>query len=574
MLKAFSSNTTIDILLIIFVVIALLALLVFSILFFVHLALNRKLEKTMKEFNELMNRYSNSSFSYLESLSKANKELVHLASKLGSIRKFYGEQLNTLQKKIKTLNLYDLYFDLDSERKLLKQVIDDIKVCKNLDNFINQLYNSSTIYNNNASSLITKFRITFDNIKNFYIKNLSNDFQQQVFLDLIDKCSDEIQSANEFQAYIDNENLLRSLQTINEINNNFFIIVNSAYAFIRAFYFLTNISKSLDDNISENYYKLNEKELNNVKLVQSNVRESFLSLKKAIQEFNINVIKLNIVSIAEQIEPALNLFSDSDRINLLIDNGINFVKETIDILNKNMNILNDGFCSIKNYFQSFNHNEVQNKIDDVNNNIKKITYHYELLIQDYTKQSYVLRISILGSILEMIKQIYDLQIQINNLHDDIMKKYKNAVKLIDEIADVKWTLIQFISYIKSQNMQIKDSTSTIIENNLKEINNVEQMVFSNYILNYQKANDDLENIKNELESIYKLYVTNISFKQFARSLIFFTNKYRYESNEINVAINAAQDLYNNKKFKDSVDTLLPVVEHIKSSAASNKIKFN
>ena len=61
---------------------------------------------------------------------------------------------------------------------------------------------------------------------------------------------------------------------------------------------------------------------------------------------------------------------------------------------------------------------------------------------------------------------------------------------------------------------------------------------------------------------------------YAKNLIFFANKYRYEDETISNAIDESEEFYNQNNFAKAIDTLLDVLEYIKLSAQQNKIKFN
>ena len=65
-----------------------------------------------------------------------------------------------------------------------------------------------------------------------------------------------------------------------------------------------------------------------------------------------------------------------------------------------------------------------------------------------------------------------------------------------------------------------------------------------------------------------------SIQVYARNLIFFANKYRYENDAIAKSINNSEELYKQHKYTDAIDALLPTLTYVKESAKQSHVKFN
>ncbi len=100
------------------------------------------------------------------------------------------------------------------------------------------------------------------------------------------------------------------------------------------------------------------------------------------------------------------------------------------------------------------------------------------------------------------------------------------------------------------------------------------MVTENYVCNFKVARDYLDQIKEDVKSLYDSHVMNKTLKLYAKHLIFFANKYRFEDENIYKSIDHAQELYNLEQYEHAIDHLLTTLEHVKDSAKANKIKFN
>ena len=152
-------------------------------------------------------------------------------------------------------------------------------------------------------------------------------------------------------------------------------------------------------------------------------------------------------------------------------------------------------------------------------------------------------------------------------------EYQTSIVLINDLFDLQWTLSQILSYKNTINPHDKDAIANISEN-LETANKLIDLIHKNYAFNYDYVCKTIETLKETIVSYYNdAYFDNIMC-YYLKSLIFSANKYRYEDKMIEDAITKAERLYQEKKYRDGIDVLYAVLEHIKNSAKINHIKFN
>ncbi|MCF0227978.1 MAG: hypothetical protein HUJ52_04100, partial [Malacoplasma sp.] len=161
------------------IAIAIVAVIIFAIYLIIviwHYSLSLKEKKSKTEFNALINEINTKNFNYLETLAKKNEQLQKAIKLIADINSFYKSQLDELQLKIVDLSCIIDRYQLWRADKLHKQIKEDIHKCEQIAYTINSIYSNSTDYSLVASRILAKYRVAYNDIKDFYLNNLSNSF--------------------------------------------------------------------------------------------------------------------------------------------------------------------------------------------------------------------------------------------------------------------------------------------------------------------------------------------------------------------------------------------------------------
>ncbi|ASJ89022.1 MAG: hypothetical protein B1217_0116 [Candidatus Malacoplasma girerdii] len=555
------------------IVILSITFLFFALIFSYQYFLYKKIKQLKKEYNKLINANTYGSLQYLQSLSANNDQFKQILSKIISLNKFYNEQLKQLKINIITTSFVHSEFKFNQTRKFITLVQKDLQKCHKLNEVMKELYSHSTSYTQEAAQLIAEFRITYDQIKNFYAKNLMNNYQQEKIFSFINKLSNQITFANEFQLKIDHDKLTKMVNEINETNQQFYKLITSTYIYNEAFLYLKRKQQKLAENIKNNLSLLRKGEINEVLKIQTNVDHQIQLLQTSLNELQFNKVNEFILLISEKIEPAVNIFNQNDEINLIIQNSLDYLRQSYDVLFENIKNVLQIFNEIKNYFHNYNDCEIENMLDDVYRSLRKNRMHYEQLTIQSKEENCFERINFIIELKDNLNQFKSWQKSFNNCLNEIINKHAKAINLINDVYELQLTLSQFYEL---NDYQISNSTLTleVINKDLKHLNKIITLITNNYALNHTIANNMVEHIKDDVKSLYNAHLMDKTLQMYAKNLIFFANKYRYEDETISNAIDESEEFYNQNNFAKAIDTLLDVLEYIKLSAQQNKIKFN
>ena len=538
-----------------------------------HFALTKKENKAKVEFNKLTNEIDVKNFNYLETLARKNDQLQKVIKLILEINTFYKNQLEELKLKLLDLSLVIDRYQLRRASKVLRQINKDVYKCKQLSIIIRTIYGNSTDYNLSASEILAKYRVAYNDIKDFYLSYLQESFKQKEFVNAIIKISEEITRADEFQTQLNNKDLITSMNNINELNKMFLRLVKLSHTYSYVIKYIVDMKKQLDDNLSANQKKLSKKELAEALRVSSHVKELIKSISKYLNELNFDSARVATRTATSQLEPAINLFKEYDRIVLLIDNGLGFAKISLDVIDKNIAELDHSFEVISKYFGNDNYDEMTNEINLIKASFKKIKINYYGLIKRKDQSESIDRISFLSDLFGLINNISDWEKSLNTLYQNIIHKYQASIDLLDKLYDLQWTLAQFVGLINDKVITIDQPTYVIVDAHLKTIKLIISKLNENYSSNFNSALDTVNNMEKDISNIYTLLEIESKIKDYAKSLIFYTNKYRLEDKEIASSLDKAEDLFKQSQYRKVIDLLLPVLNQIKRSAKASGYTF-
>lgn len=548
-------------------------LLFFTIMFTLQKSFLKKEQKVKEEYNEIAIFSISGGLNYLEALSKNNKQLEGIVSSIIEAKKFYKIQSDNLKVKIMKLTTFNRKFQFKSSKIILKQIEKDLVNCHKLNHSIYSLYNSTTDYTDTTNALLTKFRVEYDQINDFYINHLLNRFDKEILAKLSNEISSLLTDCNNYIIKIDNQKVIESINQINEKCVNYYRLIKTFYVYLQSFFYLTRSKQTLDKLFNENSRLLFEKERRDVEKIIVSAKINLEDLNDRLNDLDFDHCFDLIQIISQQVEPAVNIFQQNDRINLLIQNSLQYINESFELWSNNYAHLQTNFAKIRSYFNGYNSNEIEKQLEEIETSYKKLSMHLEILNQCLEKSNYSDRINFLKEILGFYNEVSKWQDEMTKLWKDITKKYQTSIVLINDLFDLQWTLSQILSYKNTINPHDKDAIANISEN-LETANKLIDLIHKNYAFNYDYVCKTIETLKETIVSYYNdAYFDNIMC-YYLKSLIFSANKYRYEDKMIEDAITKAERLYQEKKYRDGIDVLYAVLEHIKNSAKINHIKFN
>ena len=548
-------------------------LLFFTIMFTLQKSFLKKEQKVKEEYNEIAIFSISGGLNYLEALSKNNKQLEGIVSSIIEAKKFYKIQSDNLKAKIMKLTTFNRKFQFKSSKIILKQIEKDLVNCHKLNHSIYSLYNSTTDYTDTTNALLTKFRVEYDQINDFYINHLLNRFDKEILAKLSNEISSLLTDCNNYIIKINNQKVIESINQINEKCVDYYRLIKTLYVYLQSFFYLTRSKQTLDKLFNENSRLLFEKERRDVEKIIVSAKINLEDLNDRLNDLDFDHCFDLIQIISQQVEPAVNIFQQNDRINLLIQNSLQYINESFELWSNNYAHLQANFAKIRSYFNGYNSNEIEKQLEEIETSYKKLSMHLEILNQCLEKSNYSDRINFLKEILGFYNEVSKWQDEMTKLWKDITKKYQTSIVLINDLFDLQWTLSQILSYKNTINPHDKDAIANISEN-LETANKLIDLIHKNYAFNYDYVCKTIETLKETIVSYYNdAYFDNIMC-YYLKSLIFSANKYRYEDKMIEDAITKAERLYQEKKYRDGIDVLYAVLEHIKNSAKINHIKFN
>ena len=552
---------------------AVLMLLFFTIMFILQRSYLKKEQKIKQEYNEIAIFSISGGLNYLEALSKNNKQLEGIVSSIIEAKKFYKVQSDNLKSKIRKLTIFNHNFQFKSSKIMLKQIKKDLVNCHKLNHNICSLYNSTTDYTDTTNALLTKFRVQYDQINDFYVNHLLNKFDKEILAKLSNEISLLLTDCNNYLIKIDNHKVVECINQINEKCVSYYRLIKTLYVYLQSFFYLSRAKQTLDKLFKENGRLLFEKERRAVEKIIVSTKINLEDLNTKLNDLDFDHCFDLIQIISQQVEPAVNIFQQNDRINLLIQNSLRYINESFELWSNNYASLQTNFEKIRSYFNGYNSNEIENKLEEIESSYKKLSMHLEILNRYLEKSNYIDRINFLKEILDFYKEVTKWQDEMTNLWSDITKKYQSSIVLINDLYDLQWTLSQLLNYKKTINPHDKESITNITEN-LATANNLIDLIHKNYAYNYEYVSKTIETLKQTIISYYNIAFYDNAMRYYLKSLIFSANKYRYEDKTIEETIIKAEQLYQEKKYREGIDVLYAVLEHIKNSAKINHIRFN
>ena len=318
---------------------------------------------------------------------------------------------------------------------------------------------------------------------------------------------DEAKNNNE-KKEIENKNNILNFDDSNKVNdnknfdNNIISNENNNINQINDYNNMNNDKNTIDDDNNE---IKKDKDKNNKKNLKNNIiKENELNNENIIEDSN-NIIPFPHSLYKDKKE---NLTNDEPAPNALSENNIQPIptpyENNIEI---NYDNLGDDFSeeeekNIKLKLHILVKN-LEAKNVDIENLVEQIETIFNDLYNDFNNDD--------GE---------DINNKLEKIKNDMIKKYyellvdKLKLKNLDDLKSIKKILL--IIYKQNNNINIfKDYLLAVIENvnNFNNLSKENEIILSNYIINYLKSNELIKNKKEELKEKYK-YNNIITFEIF------------------------------------------------------------
>lgn len=544
--------------------------------FFTFFVIRRRLctdEYTIKKnFNDINKVSSMDNFTYLTILAEKNPQLNELMTDINNSKKFFEDQIKIVKEKIMCLSDENAEFSFKTARFLKNEINHDLQKCTFMSDKLRKVMSNTTTYSKNVSDLLTEYRRITDRIIDFYEVNLSIKYGKTIFVNIINCIEETLKDTSNYVLKIDNERLISSLNLLNKHIVTFYTLVKKLYALDRINTYLqttlTNVNRLLGESktISSND--------------QTYVEKTIAIATNAIKDLSIHLEKIEIdegyrsaITAIKHIEDAAKTLSISEKSILLIQKSIKFIKEQFIVFAKKINAFQNGFEAIKKYFVD-NDQEMVKKVDDLSLEFKQISFSFQSITQEYEEHfSYLDREVFLNRINEFASSLKLFKQKTDALLDEIISKYKDSINLINEIADLKLTLVQLLG-MKVNIKSADESTITSIRTTVAKIDQFENMLSTDYFANYAQVYSEIQETKQQVVSIINSCSFDSTLKSYCQRLLLFLNKYRNEAPQIAETLDNAELAYKKNKYQDTIDSLIEVLQTIKYSSEVNKIKFN
>lgn len=155
----------------------------------------------------------------------------------------------------------------------------------------------------------------------------------------------------------------------------------------------------------------------------------------------------------------------------------------------------------------------------------------------------------------------------------ISNQYRTSISIIDEITNIRLTLLQLLG-IKIQSSNPDQQSIDNIKKYLTQIDILQEKLEENYFENLNFVQMHFLRLQEEISILIQSSSYDETLKNYLQKMILFLNKYRNEANQIRETLDIAEENYRKKNYTDALDILIETLNQIKESAKTNKVPFN
>lgn len=297
-----------------------------------------------------------------------------------------------------------------------------------------------------------------------------------------------------------------------------------------------------------------------------NVEYNIKEIKNKIDNIIENLKKLelgeSIIELKTFIEYFNELYNDFDKEKESKDVFRQSVKELgykIDNINK---VVRDIYLQIDDIKYNYNlSDEDINKFSILNKNLEKINQDYKILVDQGKMKTFAYS--------KLVDELNGLALKLSRLQDDLDFQLRSITSMKDDETRAREQLATIENLLKKAKYRLKDYKIPVIP--------------SSYYIELTEAQDAIREIVKELDKkpivikilnirvdtardlVFKIYnKTNdmIKIASMSEKMIVYGNRYRSSYEEIDIALNKAEELFKRGKYKESLDLSMKSISFI------------
>ena len=302
-----------------------------------------------------------------------------------------------------------------------------------------------------------------------------------------------------------------------------------------------------------------------------NVEYNIKEIKNKIDNIIENLKKLelgeSIIELKTFIEYFNELYNDFDKEKESKDLFRQSVKELgykIDNINK---VVRDIYLQIDDIKYNYNlSDEDINKFSILNKNLEKINQDYKILVDQGKMKTFAYS--------KLVDELNGLSLKLSRLQDDLDFQLRSITSMKDDETRAREQLATIENLLKKAKYRLKDYKIPVIP--------------SSYYIELTEAQDAIREIVKELDKkpivikilnirvdtardlVFKIYnKTNdmIKIASMSERIIVYGNRYRSSYEEIDIALNKAEELFKRGKYKESLDLSMKSLSFIDKNVA-------
>ena len=296
--------------------------------------------------------------------------------------------------------------------------------------------------------------------------------------------------------------------------------------------------------------------------VEYNIKEIKNKMDNIIENLKKLELGESIIELKTFIEYFNELYNDFDKEKESKDVFRQSVKELgykIDNINK---VVRDIYLQIDDIKYNYNlSDEDINKFSILNKNLEKINQDYKILVDQGKMKTFAYS--------KLVDELNGLALKLSRLQDDLDFQLRSITSMKDDETRAREQLATIENLLKKAKYRLKDYKIPVIP--------------SSYYIELTEAQDAIREIVKELDKkpivikilnirvdtardlVFKIYnKTNdmIKIASMSEKMIVYGNRYRSSYEEIDIALNKAEELFKRGKYKESLDLSMKSISFI------------
>lgn len=547
-----------DIILIVLVSIFVIAFTIYSINFFWHRKLIYQEYRIKNQFNAISQYLAVNHFRYLEHLAHKSdllKKVLDLARKnFESVNK----QANILKSKIIDLTATNSHHQYYLSTKQINEINSDIKTLNKLINDLKKFLSSSTKYFRDIHDFISEFRTITDTLFRFTKINIYLLPNNVSYYDQVSNITNQIKDINLYSDDVESDKLLVNVNTLTKMMKGFYDTIEHNFIFQNVIKYLKDISEQVDQALNIKKIEFSQNDMTQIQKTYSSGKTHLNNFEKDFINNSIKDFNSHLYIACKDLVEVINRIENEDRGKIILEDSIKLLDQQIEILQQDAKMITNILDNIHQHFTSASDQEILTRSSTIKNNFISIIKRYEVAKDEFAKTSILPRQQIFKTINDICDAIYAWKFSTNDLIKDIEKKYREQMYIINSLADAKIILLQ-IKFIQSH---FHDANSETIDITINNINDLQNTIAKDYYGQSTNVLSEINSIQTQVNEIIKKCHNYNLLKLYAERLIFFSNKFRRDDNNVKRALTEAEDFYTNNKYEQSIQTLINVLKPV------------